>query len=55
MVKIMVECAKLLFLTSENEISWIIYSLFSGRQNIFLTIFSAKFAVKCATKKLKIG
>ena len=39
-----------LFLTSDNEFSGIIYSLFRGRQNIFLTIFSTKFVVKCATK-----
>ena len=44
-----------LFLTSENEILGIIYSLFRGRQNIFLTIFSIKLDVKCATKFLKIG
>ena len=44
-----------LFLTSENEISGIIYSLFRGRQNIFLTIFSIKLDVKCATKILKIS
>ena len=39
-----------LFLTSENEISGIIYSLFRGRQNIFKIIFGTKFVVKCATK-----
>ena len=44
-----------LFLTSDNEFSGIIYSLFRGRLNIFLTIFSTKFVVKCATKILKIG
>ena len=43
------------FLTSSNEFSGIIYSLFRERQNIFLTIFSTKFVVKCATKILKIG
>ena len=44
-----------LFLMSDNEISEIIYSLFRGGQNIFLTIFITKFVVKCATKILKIG
>ena len=44
-----------LFLTSDNEFSGIIYSLFRGRQTIFLTIFSTKFVVKCATKIFKIG
>ena len=43
------------FLMSENEFSGIIYSLFRGGQNIFLTIFSIKFVVKCATKIFKIG
>ena len=28
----------------------IVFSLFGGRQNIFLTIFSTKFVVKCAEK-----
>ena len=42
-----------LFLTSDNEFSGIIYSLFRGKQNIFLTRFSTKFIVKCATKKKK--
>ena len=45
----------MLFLTLENEISVIVYSLFRGRQNIFLTIFSTKFVVKYPTKVLKIG
>ena len=44
-----------LFLTSDNEFLGIIYSLFRDRQNIFLTIFSTKFVVKCATKILKIS
>ena len=44
-----------LLLTSENDISRIIYSLFKGRQNIFLTLSSTKFVLKCATKILKIG
>ena len=39
-----------LFLTSVNEFSGIIYSLFTGMQSIFLTIFSTKFVLKCATK-----
>ena len=43
-----------LFLTSDNEFSGIMYCLFRGRQNIFPTVFSTKF-VKCATKLLKIG
>ena len=43
-----------LFLSFENGISGIICSLFRGRQNIFLTIFSSKFAVKCGTKIWKI-
>ena len=29
------------------------YSLFGGRQNIFLTIFSTKFVVKCAAFIIK--
>ena len=44
-----------LYLTFDNEFSGIMYSLFGGRQNIFLTIFSTKFVVKCAAKILKIG
>ena len=40
----------MLFLTSDNEFSEITYSLFGGRQNIFLTIFSNKFVIKCAAK-----
>ena len=47
--------SNVLFLTSNNEFSGIIYSLFRGRQNIFLTIFSTKFVVKCAITNLKIG
>ena len=47
--------SNVLFLTSDNEFSGIIYSLFRGKQNIFLIIFSTKFVVKCATKILKIG
>ena len=47
--------SNVLFLMSDNEFSGIIYSLFGGSQNIFLTIFSTKFVVKCATKILKIG
>ena len=39
---------------SEKVISGIIYSLLKVMQNIFLTIFSTKFVVKCATKNLKI-
>ena len=45
----------MLFLTSDEDVLGIIYSLFTGRQNIFLTIFSIKFVVKCATKILKIS
>ena len=37
------------------EISGIIHSLFRGRQNIFLTIFSTKFDLKVATKILIIA
>ena len=44
-----------LFLTSDNEFSGIIYSLCRGRQNIFLRIFSTKFVVKCTTKILRLG
>ena len=44
-----------LFLTAENEILRIIYSLFRDRQNIFIKIFSTKFVIKLATKILKIG
>ena len=44
--------SNVLFLTCDNEFSGKIYSIFRGRQNIFLTIFSTKFVVKCATKNL---
>ena len=44
-----------LFLTFDNEFLGVICSFFRGRQNIFLSIFSTKFVVKCATKVLKIG
>ena len=44
-----------LLLTSYNKLSVIIYSLFRGRQNIFLAIFSTKLVVNCATNILKIG
>ena len=44
-----------LFLTFDNEFSEIICSSFEGRQNIFLTIFSTIFVVKCAANILKIG
>ena len=52
-----------LFLMSDNEFSRIMYSLFRGRQNIFIKIlqnifikiFSTKFVVTCAIKNLKIG
>ena len=43
----------MLLLTSENEISMIIYSLFRGRQKIFTIIFRTKFVVKCATKNFE--
>ena len=45
----------MLFLTFVNEFSGVMYSLFGGKQNIFLTIFSTEFVVKCAAKILKIG
>ena len=45
----------MLFLTSDEKFLGIIYSLFRGRQNIFLTIFNTKFVVKYAIKILKIG
>ena len=45
----------LLFLTFDNGFSGITYNLFGGKQNIFLTIFSTKFVIKCAANKLKIG
>ena len=32
----------MLFVTTENEISWIIYSLFRDKQTIYLTLFSTK-------------
>ena len=32
-----------LFLTFDNEFLGVMYSLFGGRQNIFLAIFSTKF------------
>ena len=38
------------FLTSNNEFSGIIYSLFRGRQNIFLTIISTKFVINVQQK-----
>ena len=44
----------MLFLSFDNEFSGIMYSLFGGRQNIFLTIFIIKFVIKCAAKILKI-
>ena len=44
------EITNVLFLTSENEISGIIYRLFRGKQNIFLIIFNTKFVLKCAAK-----
>ena len=44
-----------LFLSSENAILGIIYSLLRSRQNIFLSLFSTKFVIKCATKILKIS
>ena len=47
--------SNVLFLTSDNEFSGIIYSLFKGRQNIFQTIFSNKFVIQCATRSWKIG
>ena len=37
-----------LFLTSDNEISWIIHSSFGSRH--ILTILSTKIVIKCATK-----
>ena len=40
----------MLIFTSEIEILEIIYSLFRGSQNIFLTIFCTKFVIKCVTK-----
>ena len=45
----------MLFWSFENQNLGIIYTLFIGRQNIVLTVFSTKFVVKCATKTLKIG
>ena len=45
----------MLFLTVDNEFSGIMHSLFGDRLNIFLTIFSTKFVVKCAANVLKIG
>ena len=42
-----------LFLTFDNEFSGIMYSLFGGRQTMFLTMFSNKFVVKCVAKKFK--
>ena len=46
--------SNVLFLTSENRISGIIYSLIRGIHNVFLTIFSTKFVVKYTSKILKI-
>ena len=54
-LKANVPVSNVLFLTFINEFSGIMYSLFGGRQNIFLKIFSTKFVVKCAAKSLKIG
>ena len=45
----------MLFFTSENDISAITYSLFRGRQNILLTIFSTKSVVNYAAKSLKMS
>ena len=39
-----------LFLSFENEFSGIMYSLFGGRQTIFLSIFSTKFIVKSSAE-----
>ena len=44
----------MLFLTSDYEFLRIMYPLFEGRQNIFLTIFSTKFVVKYPAKLFKI-
>ena len=42
-----------LIFTYENKFSGIIYSLFRGRQHVFLPIFGTKFVVKVATNILK--
>ena len=42
------------FLSFDNEFSQIMYSLFGGKQTIFLTLFSTNFVIKCAAKNLKI-
>ena len=47
--------SSVLFLAFDNEFLGIMYSLFGSRQNIFLTVFSTQFVVKCAAKILKIG
>ena len=35
------ELTNVLFLTFDNEFSGVMYTLFGGRQTIFLTVFSA--------------
>ena len=45
----------LLDLTSENEVSGIIYSFLRWKQNIFLAMISTEFVVKCVARILKIG
>ena len=47
--------ANVLIFNSGNKKSVIIYSLSRGRQNIFLTIFTTKIIVKCATIILNNG
>ena len=49
------QLTNVLFLTTDDGFSGIMYSLFEDRKNIFLTIFSTKFVAKCAAKILKIG
>ena len=39
-----------LSLTSENGFSGVINSFYTVRQNMFLSMFSIKFVVKCAAK-----
>ena len=45
----------MLFSTSANTNPQIIYSLFRGKQHIYLSIVRSKYVVKCISKILKIG
>ena len=48
----MISVTTVLILRFENEFWGIIYSFFTGMQNIFFTVFNNKFVVKCPVKLL---